>query len=200
MPVYLRDRSAQTSIRVAKLRQEQQNKFSISTSHSILTPGRPVRALTLSRQAHDRVATGVPIYKSLVRLDRTKHPRCKWELNPDPPLLEVDAFTTRPAGRCTMLVSEFNAQPSEPLGPPGTITIPTTWYLPNLVCSQYSEVKDCLCSWHKKNITRCVNYSCIHLLRVLSCQPLTCVHVIFTSEKKAFAKTFETQIHNVHTL
>ena len=35
-------------------------------THSILTPGRPVPALTLFRQTPDRVATGVPIFKSLV--------------------------------------------------------------------------------------------------------------------------------------
>ena len=34
--------------------------------NTILTPGRPVPALTLSRQAPGRVATGVPIFKSLV--------------------------------------------------------------------------------------------------------------------------------------
>ena len=43
-----------------------QIKLSVSPNHSILTPGRPVPALTLKRQAPGRVATGVPIFKSLV--------------------------------------------------------------------------------------------------------------------------------------
>ena len=66
MLVYLRDGSAQTIMRAATLRQKLQIQLSISPSHSILTLGRPVPALTLSRQAADRVATGVPILKSLV--------------------------------------------------------------------------------------------------------------------------------------
>ena len=41
-------------------------KPSTSPSHSILKPGRPVTALTLQCQAPDRVATGVPVLKSLV--------------------------------------------------------------------------------------------------------------------------------------
>ena len=36
-----------------------------SPNHSILTPGRPVPALTLSCQATGRLAIGVPILKSL---------------------------------------------------------------------------------------------------------------------------------------
>ena len=43
-----------------------QIKPSISPSHRILASGRPVPALTLIRQAPCRVATGVPIFKSLV--------------------------------------------------------------------------------------------------------------------------------------
>ena len=35
-------------------------------SRYIPTPGQPVPALTLCRQAPDRVATGVPIFKSMV--------------------------------------------------------------------------------------------------------------------------------------
>ena len=38
-------------------------KLSASPSHGILTPGRPVPALTLKRQASGRVAAGVPILK-----------------------------------------------------------------------------------------------------------------------------------------
>ena len=66
MLVYLKDGSAQTILRVATLRQKSQIKLSISPSHSILTPGRPVPELTLYRQAPSRVATGVPSFKSLV--------------------------------------------------------------------------------------------------------------------------------------
>ena len=39
-----------------------QIKLSISPSHSILTPGQPVPALTLYRQVPGRVATGVPFF------------------------------------------------------------------------------------------------------------------------------------------
>ena len=42
------------------------DKLSTSPSHSILTPGRPVPAQTLSRRAPGGAATGVPIFKSLV--------------------------------------------------------------------------------------------------------------------------------------
>ena len=45
--VYLRDGSAQTILRAATLRKKLQMKLSTSPSHSILTPGRPVPALTL---------------------------------------------------------------------------------------------------------------------------------------------------------
>ena len=38
----------------------------ISPSRSMLTPGQPVPAMTLKRQALGRVATGVPTFKSLV--------------------------------------------------------------------------------------------------------------------------------------
>ena len=47
MRVYLRDGSAQTIVRAATLRQKLQIQLSTSPSHSILTPGRPVPALTL---------------------------------------------------------------------------------------------------------------------------------------------------------
>ena len=67
MRVYLRDGSAQTT--AVTLRQKLQIKLSISPVHSILTPGQPVSALILERQAPGRVATGVPIFKSLVWLD-----------------------------------------------------------------------------------------------------------------------------------
>ena len=53
---------------------EMQIQLSISPSHSILTPGQPVPALTLQRQAPGRVASGVPMFKSLVWLDPGKIP------------------------------------------------------------------------------------------------------------------------------
>ena len=74
MQVYLRDGSAQSIVRAATLRYKLQTKLSISPNHSILTPGRPVPALTLERQAPGRVATGVPIFKLLVLLDPEKIP------------------------------------------------------------------------------------------------------------------------------
>ena len=49
-------------------------QLSTSPSHSILTQGRPVPVLTQKRQAPGRVATGVPILKSLVWLDPQKIP------------------------------------------------------------------------------------------------------------------------------
>ena len=66
MLVYLRDGPAQTILRAATLRKKWRIQLSTSPSHSILTPGRPVPALTLRRQAPGMVATGVPILKSLV--------------------------------------------------------------------------------------------------------------------------------------
>ena len=66
LSVYLRDGPAPTSLRAATLRQNLQIKLSSSPSHSILTPDRPVPALTLQRQAPGRVVTGVPMLKSLV--------------------------------------------------------------------------------------------------------------------------------------
>ena len=55
-----------TILRAVTLRQRLQIQLSTSPSHSILTPGQPVPALTLQRQAPGRLATGVPILKSLV--------------------------------------------------------------------------------------------------------------------------------------
>ena len=60
------DGSVQIILRAATLRYKLQTKLSISPSHSILTPGQPVPALTLQHQAPGRVVTGVPILKSLV--------------------------------------------------------------------------------------------------------------------------------------
>ena len=57
------------------LRKKLQTKLSISPSHSILTPGQPLPALTLCRHTPGRVAaTGVPVFKSLVSLNPEKSP------------------------------------------------------------------------------------------------------------------------------
>ena len=61
MRVYLRYGSAKTILRAASLRKKLLIKLSTSRSHS----GRPVPALTLYRQVPDRVATGVPSFKSV---------------------------------------------------------------------------------------------------------------------------------------
>ena len=53
-------------VRSATLRQKLQIKLSVSPSYSILTPDRPVLALTLSCQAPNREATIVAVLKSLV--------------------------------------------------------------------------------------------------------------------------------------
>ena len=98
MLVYLRDRSAQTILSAATLRQKLQIQLPTSPSHSILTPGRPVAALTLQCQASGRVATGVPSFKSLVRLDQGKSRR-KRDSNPGSSSPAADALTTRPARR-----------------------------------------------------------------------------------------------------
>ena len=72
-------------------------------SHSILTPGRPVPALILYRQAPGRVATGVPVLKSLVCLDPEKFRR-KREPNPGSSAPEGDALTARPTRRCLVVM------------------------------------------------------------------------------------------------
>ena len=93
MQVYLR-------ICSDNFRRKLQTKLSISPSHSILTPGQPVPALTLQHQAPGRVATGVPISMSLVWLNLKKSPR-KQDLNLGSSPLKADALTTWPARRST---------------------------------------------------------------------------------------------------
>ena len=76
-----------------------QTKLSISPSHSILTPGRPVSALTLYRQAPGRVATGVSIL-NITGIDSTpEKSRRKRDSNPGSSAPEADALTTRPTRR-----------------------------------------------------------------------------------------------------
>ena len=60
MLVYSSYGSAQTILRAATLRQKLQIELSTSPSQSILTPVRPIPALT---QAPSRVASGVPIFE-----------------------------------------------------------------------------------------------------------------------------------------
>ena len=69
-------------------------------SHSILTPGQPVPALTIQRQVPGRAATGVPILKSLVWLNPEKFPCRKRESNPGSAALKADALTTGLTRQC----------------------------------------------------------------------------------------------------
>ena len=98
MLVYLRGWSAQTILCAATLRWKLQINLSTSPSQSILTPGWPVPALTLWCQAPGRVATGVPIFSSLVWLDPEKSCR-KRDSNPRSSTPKADALTTRPVRR-----------------------------------------------------------------------------------------------------
>ena len=62
--MYLKNRSAQPSVRAATLRKKQQIKFAISSSHCIPTLGQPFLALTLQGQAPGRVAMSKAMSKS----------------------------------------------------------------------------------------------------------------------------------------
>ena len=119
--MYLRDGSAQTILSAATLRYKLQIKRSTSPSHSILTPGRPVPVLTLSRQAPDRVATGVPIFKSLVWLDPEKIPA---QAGFEPGILRSRGgrLTTWPTRRCR----EPGGSPCTPLPLPSWPKYSTT--------------------------------------------------------------------------
>ena len=81
MLLHLRDRPTQKIVHAVVLRQKLQKKLSDSPSHSMLTSVQPVPALTLWRQPPGRVATGVPIFESLVWLDLEKDPWQKRESN-----------------------------------------------------------------------------------------------------------------------
>ena len=76
-----------------------QTNRSTSPSHSILTPGRPVTALTLQRQAPGWVATGVPFFKVTGMTRPRKKSRRKRDSNPGSFALEADALATRPTRR-----------------------------------------------------------------------------------------------------
>ena len=58
---------------------EAADALSTSPTHSFLTTNQPLIALTLLRQTSGMVATGVPIFKSLVRLDPEKFPQVRIE-------------------------------------------------------------------------------------------------------------------------
>ena len=96
MRAYLRDGSAQTILCTATLRQKLQTKLSISSSYSILTPGQPVPALTLQRQAPGRV--GCQFLSHWYDLTPEKS-LCKRDSKPGSSALEADALTTRPMRR-----------------------------------------------------------------------------------------------------
>ena len=87
MLVYLRDGSAQTVVRAATLRQKLQIKLSILPSHSILTSGRPVPALTGAWQGSQFLSHW---YDSTLR---------RRDSNPGSSAPEADALTTRPTRR-----------------------------------------------------------------------------------------------------
>ena len=93
MIVYLIDGSAHTVLRTATMRYKLQIQLSTSPSHSILSQGQPVPVLTLQGQTPGGVATGVPVFKSLVRLEPEKPRRKRDSAH------EADALTTRPARR-----------------------------------------------------------------------------------------------------
>ena len=96
MLVYLRDGAAQTTVHAVTLRQHLQIKLSIPPSHSILTSGQPVPALTLFRQAPGRVATGVPAFISPVGLDLEKASTPKTGTEARSAALEADVSTSGP--------------------------------------------------------------------------------------------------------
>ena len=63
--VYLRDRGSQIIVRAATLRKISQSNCLNPPSHGSQTPGRPLLALTPSRQAPGRAATGVSVLRSV---------------------------------------------------------------------------------------------------------------------------------------
>ena len=86
--------SDQTIVRAVTKRQKLEAKLSMSPSHSILTPGRPVPALTVSRQSPCRVGIGVTGMTRPLKKSRNKR-----DSNPGSSALESDASTTSPTRR-----------------------------------------------------------------------------------------------------
>ena len=115
MLVYLRDGSAQTTVRSATLRQKLQIKLAVSTSHSVLTPGRPVPITPDSWQ-------GSQLFSQWYDMTWRKDPRPKLESNPALPLSRSDVFTGRPrrrsveTGRLVGLVVKASASRAEDPG------------------------------------------------------------------------------------
>ena len=70
MIAYLKGGSAQTNLPAATLRSKLQIQLSTSSSHSILTTGRPVPALTLERRDPGWVAAGEPIFFKVTGMTR----------------------------------------------------------------------------------------------------------------------------------
>ena len=70
--IHLSDGSVKTILCAATLRRKLQVKLTIAPSHNILTPNRPVLALTRRSKTPCRADTGVPVLTSLVWLDRGK--------------------------------------------------------------------------------------------------------------------------------
>ena len=96
MLVYFMDRSAQTVVRAATLRQKLQIKtFYLTQSQYTDTGSTSPSTDPIMGQTSGRAATGVPIFKSLVLLDPEKSPRRKQESNPRSAALEADALTTQ---------------------------------------------------------------------------------------------------------
>ena len=98
----------------------------------MLTPGRPVPVLTLCHQAPGRVATEMPIFKSLVWLDPPNKSRRKRNSNPGSSALEAGALTTRPTRRWThRIVSSLTAAVgnlSRPYSPVFSTGLDFAWF------------------------------------------------------------------------
>ena len=87
MTVYFRDEPEKATVHDITLWQKLQIKLAMSPIYCILTPGPPVPALTLQRQASGRVATRVPVSKPLEWLDQERRGAI-----PGSPSLETDAL------------------------------------------------------------------------------------------------------------
>ena len=92
------DGSAQTTLRPATQIEVADQTFHLTQSQ--YTDTGPTNPCTdpITPSAWQGIATGVPIFKSLVWLDPEKSRR-KWDSNPGSSALEADAFTTRPTRR-----------------------------------------------------------------------------------------------------
>ena len=98
MLVYLKDGPAHTILRAATLRQKLQIQLPTSPSHSILTPGRPVPALTLLTPGA-WLGSHLSAHFEVTGMTRHVKSRRKWDSNPGSSALGADALTTRPTRR-----------------------------------------------------------------------------------------------------